>query len=1003
MKKWLYFFLFTYLPALAFAAADLPSSSMPDQPLPGGGLTFAPPPTDYSVIFLSNIFGMVDGVLYGTGSQIMGNMFGVFNAAVLTLGGIIIMYTLMVSTMNTAHEGQFLGQKWSSIWIPVRSTIGLALLIPKASGYCLMQIFVMWVVVQGIGAADKIWATALAYLNSGGVIIRSQYQPTEDLISGKVNPLYKGAYGILAGQVCMLGLQEQLNTTRKKYQSQPKEISLCKNEKMAKFCKSSVPDFVSTVDFMNAEKGGSPFTVKMPNFPSGSDYYFLNGICGKITWNQYTGLKKEAIDFMTTEEQNTLSKSRAAALMTLYNNLLPIANVIVKNNPALGAPPKNNQIAPIYFSDTAIKGFGIPFSDKGGPCKDSNDACTNWGSAGGTGVAASWILSGVQFMNAVQSYNAIMAPTLNLQKQVNEKTDIKTARAFIKEANAQGWLMAGSYFFDLVKLNGNSENPNLQDTNTGLEKTDTFLRKTFLGPFGSGDPEKKSCVGDMAALCDWLDGNETLLTPVATMIDAGDAASVPDWTMKDVPVVTGKKSASVNAFVQNSMMVKLPGQPGLSPASFITLPAFKIQTDLATMPEVTEFDCGYVFLLGCFGRAIGDFFYNGLLRPIHSFFMKIFGGVIQSVVNAFIMVPITVYSGIFIQGFKIVSAKGVNPIVALSQMGEHYINASGNMWISMLTMSISTSLLPVVGKFIFALMTMAMPLIIAWLSVMLGVGFVTAYYIPLLPYLIFTFASLGWIIAVIEAMVAAPLVALGVTHPEGHDAFGKGEQAVMIIMNVFLRPAMMIIGYVAAISLSYVGVWILNAGFGHAIEYIVGVPVNPNKGEMNSYFGRLGEWGGSEDYDTINKSFEKTNKAAREGDSELLSHYSRELAERVNKHSEVKDNAYTSWAGIYAFFFAILAYTSAYLTIVQKSFTLIHLLPDKVLRWIGGQPESIGAESAGWAEESKKSIESAGEKTAGGQAKLGEKLGAAGDRAVSAAKGAVSGATDSGGSGVEEK
>ncbi|WP_457606886.1 hypothetical protein, partial [Legionella pneumophila] len=28
------------------------------------------------------------------------------------------------------------------------------------------------------------------------------------------------------------------------------------------------------------------------------------------------------------------------------------------------------------------------------------------------------------------------------------------SRDFIAEANAKGWIMAGSYFFDLVKLNG---------------------------------------------------------------------------------------------------------------------------------------------------------------------------------------------------------------------------------------------------------------------------------------------------------------------------------------------------------------------------------------------------------------------------------------------------------------------------------------------------------------------------------------------------------------------
>ena len=40
-----------------------------------------------------------------------------------------------------------------------------------------------------------------------------------------------------------------------------------------------------------------------------------------------------------------------------------------------------------------------------------------------------------------------------------------------------------------------------------------------------------------------------------------------------------------------------------------------------------------------------------------------------------------------------------------------------------------------------------------------------------------------------------------------------------------------------------------------------------------------------------------------------------------------------------------------YLTVVQKAFTLIFYLPDKVLRWIGGNPESIGSESAQWGDE----------------------------------------------------
>ena len=167
--RWKRFFLTlfsVFFPILALAADD------------SGTMSFAPPASDISVTFLGNIFGVVDGVLHGTGSQIMGTMFGVFNAAVLALGGIVIMYIILVSTMNTAHEGQMLGQKWSSIWVPVRATIGLSFLIPKTSGYCLMQIFVMWVVLQGVGVADKVWGTALNYHNRGGVIMQAQIDPT---------------------------------------------------------------------------------------------------------------------------------------------------------------------------------------------------------------------------------------------------------------------------------------------------------------------------------------------------------------------------------------------------------------------------------------------------------------------------------------------------------------------------------------------------------------------------------------------------------------------------------------------------------------------------------------------------------------------------------------------------------------------------------------------------------------------------------------------------------
>src|SRR3990167_2126279 len=183
------------------------------------GVSFTPPASDLSVIFLGNIFGVVDGVLNGTGSQMMGVMMGVLNSAVLALGGVVVMYIIIVSTMNTAHEGEMLGKKWSSIWVPIRTTIGLGLLIPKASGYCMMQIFVMWVVIQGVGVADKIWDAALNYLNQGGVIVQASMQPATSATAGG-GDISIGAATMLFGQTCMAGIQAQLEATRTSYLKQ---------------------------------------------------------------------------------------------------------------------------------------------------------------------------------------------------------------------------------------------------------------------------------------------------------------------------------------------------------------------------------------------------------------------------------------------------------------------------------------------------------------------------------------------------------------------------------------------------------------------------------------------------------------------------------------------------------------------------------------------------------------------------------------------------------------
>lgn len=983
MKRWWSLLLLTLFPILAIAAES------PFTPPSGSSMSFSPPPGDYSVMFLGNIFGVVDGVLHGNGSQIMGVMLGIFNSAVLALGGIVIMYIILVSTLNTAHEGEMLGHKWSSIWVPVRTVIGLTLLIPKASGYCMMQIFVMWVVVQGVGVADKIWGAALDYLNRGGVIIKADMSPQNSMFAGK-NSVVGGSAVMLYGQVCMLGLQTQLENAREVYLEQANSnVGPCAgtpSAKMQSFCNTAVPDFISTVDplarQMEADDQGSTPTfyfAEMPHFDSGSIYSSLNGICGVIKWNPVStaalmkteiesesegdfggiqsyayglngSLKKPkiktttlAINSLTDGDLDMIKMTRGMAVSQMYTTLESVARLMVGNDPQITINNNSGTSASLVATDQ----FGVPQTSGYTTCSNGDDNCPNWGadaSLSSSGV----LLQGTEFQGAISDYNAVMAATLKLMHDAENANAVNRARQFIQTSKQSGWILAGSYFFNLVKLNGNASGSTLTDEGSGLDQSE-FDITAITAAFG----ERNLCNSTYQDLCIFFNKNPTRARQVVYLIDGSGQAVVTQpnlsaTSQSSSPVQTGTKGSTVYGYVNNAMDVDLPTQPGLD-----SKPKIKLKID-----EDLHFNFPYRMsprsFSGCIAKPMG------YCISVNALVGNIYSAIILSTINSaltalskaleflsdnLVSLPIKGFTYIFSQGVDTIAKPGVNPIVALAAMGINLINYGMTIWLGVAVAAAAAGAIPFVGPAAVAILALFMPIFIAVLGVMLSIGFMTAYYVPFLPYMLFTFGAIGWLITVIEAMVASPIVALGIAHPEGHDALGKSEQGLMILMNVFLRPPMMVIGFIAGISLSYVGVWILNAGFQNVLDFMQGSD----------------GWGGSQ---------------------------------------------VMPWAKIFGYFMASLLYTTTYLTIVQKAFTLIAVLPDKVLRWIGGQAEQTGQETSQWAEEGKSQMKEAGEKLkdAGGQTtkQIAGHAGTAAstarsglDAAGSALKGGIAGLTGS--------
>jgi hypothetical protein len=148
MKKILYSILALLMPSLSYADSSGP---------------FTPGADDVSVKVINQIFG---GLVNG-GNDAFGGAITTFNGAILIIGGILATYTLLAGTLGTAHDGEMLGKKFSSVWIPIRYALGTSLVLPVLSGgYCIMQQLVMWCVFQGVGLADMVWDS---YMKTPGI------------------------------------------------------------------------------------------------------------------------------------------------------------------------------------------------------------------------------------------------------------------------------------------------------------------------------------------------------------------------------------------------------------------------------------------------------------------------------------------------------------------------------------------------------------------------------------------------------------------------------------------------------------------------------------------------------------------------------------------------------------------------------------------------------------------------------------------------------------------
>ncbi|WP_229146240.1 DotA/TraY family protein [Alcanivorax sp. 1008] len=109
-----------------------------------------------------------------------------------------------------------------------------------------------------------------------------------------------------------------------------------------------------------------------------------------------------------------------------------------------------------------------------------------------------------------------------------------------------------------------------------------------------------------------------------------------------------------------------------------------------------------------------------------------------------------------------------------------------------------------------AAISWATGLVATFSMMLLAIGVLLAYGIPLMPYILWTIAMVGYLTYVAQSVVVAPLWSIMHMTPDGGDVTGKGGSGYPILMNLALRPVLMVTGMVMGIAIFRVSGWLVN-------------------------------------------------------------------------------------------------------------------------------------------------------------------------------------------------
>ncbi|PZQ45215.1 MAG: hypothetical protein DI551_08020 [Micavibrio aeruginosavorus] len=250
----------------------------------------------------------------------------------------------------------------------------------------------------------------------------------------------------------------------------------------------------------------------------------------------------------------------------------------------------------------------------------------------------------------------------------------------------------------------------------------------------------------------------------------------------------------------------------------------------------------------------------------------------------------------------------IHPLAQLSSVGRAMVEHAISAFAAAAGFGVGAGIAAVLDKYnISQVLQSASGFFITFAIIGLMMGVLLYYVLPFLPFIYFFFAVMTWVKGIFEAMVAMPLWALGHLRIDGEGVPGDGgAMGYYYILEIFLRPVCIILGFLGGITIFTALVKVLHSIFYLLISNLAGHNIDPNTVGAFDCF-------------------------TPEGEEALGNGAGGEVSQLEMARGTVDQFFYTV-------VYAIIVYMMA-----LPCFKLVDLVPDNIMRWVGSGVKSFGA------------------------------------------------------------